>query len=615
MRGCVSPLARRVRLQAALLMAVFTLTPVFLGAIEFDLLNGKVSGHFDTTVSVGVSWRVADPDLSLIGTANGGTGNSLNGDDGNLNYDAGDIFSENLKVLHEISFDYDDYFVFIRGFYFSDFAIREGDVLKAGRPALSGTAERFAGLNAVLLDAYVRRDFGGRDNPLTLTVGSQVINWGESTFIQNGLNGVNPVDLSKLRAAGSEIKEALVPIPAAKFDYDLSDTVSLQGFYQLGWRPTRLEPIGTFFSVTDIASPGGNFVLLGFGQNDGPDGIPGTADDVNIIDNPPGASVPGYNSPIGVMVQRTGDRTPSDLGQYGISARWFAEDLGGTEFGFFYTNLHSRLPIITAVTGTAAGVAAGDYGASAEYYLEYPEDITTFGVSFNTDLFDTGIALQGETSLHIDQPLQVDDTEILFAALSPLNDVFGQGTLGVFDYGETIHGFVRKDVATAQFSLTKVMAGVLGADQVAMVGEFAAMFVNDMEDVADFRYEATGTYTSGNDFFNSLSVPVQPAAEPLSAFPDQLSMGYKALAKATYYNAIGSLSLAPIIAFSHDIEGTSPVPLANFIAGRKTVSASVTVGALGLWDVKLGYTNSFGAGRYNLRNDRDFMSLTASYSF
>ncbi|MEO2149929.1 MAG: DUF1302 domain-containing protein [bacterium] len=608
MRGSRSPLGSRARLQTVLFVTIFTLAPVIAGAIEFDLINGKVTGHFDTTVSVGLSWRVSDPDLRLIGTANGGTGNSLNGDDGNLNYDAGDIFSENLKVLHEISFDYDDYFVFIRGFYFSDFAIREGDVLKEGRPALSGTAERFAGLNAVLLDAYVRRDFGGIDNPLTLTVGSQVINWGESTFIQNGLNGVNPVDLSKLRAAGSEIKEALVPIPAAKFDYDLSDTVSLQGFYQLGWRPTRLEPIGTFFSVTDIASPGGNFVLLGFGQT--PD------DGVFVQDNPPGASVFDPNDPVGVVVQRTGDRTPSNLGQYGISARWFAEELGGTEFGFYYTHLHSRLPIISAITGDPlTSLPEGvTYGDSAEYFLEYPEDITTIGVSFNTDLFDTGIAVQGEASLHLDQPLQVDDTEILFAALSPLNSgAFGPGTLGIFDFGETIHGFVRKDVATAQFSLTKVMAGVLGADQVAMVGEFAAMFVNEMEDQANFRYEATGTYTSGNDFFTGLGI--QPGTEPLSAFPDQLSMGYKALVKATYYNAIGSLALAPIIAFSQDIEGTSPVPLANFIEGRKTVSASVTVGALGLWDVKLGYTNSFGAGRYNLRNDRDFMSLTASYSF
>jgi hypothetical protein len=604
MRGSLSPLGSRARLQAALFVTIFTLAPVTAGAIEFDLIHGKVTGHFDTTVSAGLSWRVSDRDPSIIGTTNGGTGHSLNGDDGNLNFDVGDIFSQNLKVLHEISFDVDDYFVFVRGFYFTDFAVREGDVLVEGRPALNGTAERFAGQNAVLLDAWIRGDFGSIDNPLTVTLGSQVINWGESTFIQNGLNTINPVDLSKLRAAGSEIKEALVPIPAAKFDYDLSDTVALQGFFQLGWRPTRLEPIGTYFSVTDIASPGGNNVLLGFGVDD------------QIVDSPvpgPIGTNPTYNSPVGVGVARTGDRTPDDLGQYGLSARWFLEELGGTEIGLFYTHLHSRLPIISAITGTPAGVAAGNYGGSAEYFLEYPEDIDTFGIGFNSDLGNTGIALQGEASLHIDQPLQVDDVEILFAALSPLNGVFGQSTLGAFDYGEIIHGYNRKDVAQAQFSLTKVMAGLFGADQAAMVGEFAATFVNDMEDQADFRYEATGTYTSGTDLFTGLGI--QPGTEPLSAFPDALSMGYKALIKLTYYNAIGSLAVSPIVAFSQDIEGTSPVPVANFIEGRKGISTSVAVGALGLWDVKLGYTNSFGGSRYNLRNDRDFMSLTASYSF
>ena len=194
-----------------------------------------------------------------------------------------------------------------------------------------------------------------------------------------------------------------------------------------------------------------------------------------------------------------------------------------------------------------------------------------------------------------------------------LNGVFGQSTIGAFDYGETIHGFVRKDVAQAQFSLTKILSGYLGADQVAMVGEVAATYVNDMENQADFRYEAVGTYTSGNDFFTGLGL--QPGTEPLDAFPDELSMGFKALTKLTYYNAIGSLSVSPIIAFSHDFEGTSPVPVANFIEGRRAISASVSVGSLGLWDVKLGYTNSYGGGRYNLRNDRDFMALTASYSF
>ncbi len=604
MRGISSPLALKSGLLFVLILAFISATPKSVNAIDFDLLSGRVTGRLDTTVSAGLAWRVSERDLSIIGTTNGGTGHSLNGDDGNLNYDKGDIFSENFKVLHEITFDYEDYFMFVRGFYFMDFAVQEGDVLMPGRPALNGTAERFAGRNAVLLDAYVRKDFGSLDNPLTLTLGSQVINWGESTFIQNGINTVNPVDLGKLRAAGSEIKEALVPIPALKFDYDLSDTLSLQGFYQLGWRPTRLEPIGTFFSVTDIASQGGNYVLLGFGVDD------------QIVDTPvpgPIGSNPGYNAPVGVRVQRTGDRTPGDMGQYGISARWFAEDLGGTEFGIYYTHLHSRLPIISAITGTAAGVAAGNYGDSAEYFLEFPEDIETLGIGFNADLGDTGIAIQGEASLHIDQPLQVDDVELLFAALSPLNGVFGQSTIGAFDYGETIHGYVRKDVAQAQFSLTKVLSGYFGADQVAMVGEFAATYVNDMENQADFRYEAVGTYTSGNDFFTGLGI--QPGTEPLDVFPDDLSMGFKGLTKLTYYNAIGSLAVSPIIAFSHDIEGTSPVPVANFIEGRRAISASVSVSSLGLWDVKLGYTNSYGGGRYNLRNDRDFMALTASYSF
>jgi len=35
-----------------------------------------------------------------------------------------------------------------------------------------------------------------------------VVSWGESTFIQGGMNVINPVDVSKLRVAGAELKEA-----------------------------------------------------------------------------------------------------------------------------------------------------------------------------------------------------------------------------------------------------------------------------------------------------------------------------------------------------------------------------------------------------------------------
>src|SRR5690606_4959054 len=54
---------------------------------------------------------------------------------------------------------------------------------------------------------------------------------------------------------------------------------------------------------------------------------------------------------------RDQDREPSDSGQYGIAARWYSEDLNNTEFGFYFMNYHSRLPIaserITYNPGTA----------------------------------------------------------------------------------------------------------------------------------------------------------------------------------------------------------------------------------------------------------------------
>ncbi|NRA75978.1 MAG: DUF1302 family protein, partial [Planctomycetes bacterium] len=98
MRGYYSPLATSDRLRVLLLVAFFALTPIFAGAIEFDLLSGRVTGHFDTTATIGIAWRVSDRDQSIIGANNGGTGFSLNGDDGNLNFDNGDIFSTNFKI-------------------------------------------------------------------------------------------------------------------------------------------------------------------------------------------------------------------------------------------------------------------------------------------------------------------------------------------------------------------------------------------------------------------------------------------------------------------------------------------------------------------------------------
>ena len=72
-----------------------------------------------------------------------------------------------------------------------------------------------------------------------------------------------------------------------------------------------------------------------------------------------------------------------------------------------------------SVSAQATALATHEYAQTARYFTEYPEDIQLFGVSFNTQLGTTGIALQGEVSYRQDVPLQFDDVEVLFAALTP----------------------------------------------------------------------------------------------------------------------------------------------------------------------------------------------------
>ena len=71
-------------------------------AAELPRNQMGVTGYFDTTVSAGAAMRTQGRDSGLVGTANGGTAHSINGDDGNLNYGKGDFVSANAKVTHEL---------------------------------------------------------------------------------------------------------------------------------------------------------------------------------------------------------------------------------------------------------------------------------------------------------------------------------------------------------------------------------------------------------------------------------------------------------------------------------------------------------------------------------
>ncbi len=107
----------------------------------------------------------------------------------------------------------------------------------------------------------------------------------------------------------------------------------------------------------------------------------------------------------------------------------------------------------------------------------------------------------------------------------------------------------------------------------------------------------------------------QFAATPASAFADKFSWGYQVLGRLEYNNVLPNVTMLPTVAFTHDVRGTTPLPLGNFIQDRKSITVAVEFIYRNAWSFEARYVNFFGAGRYNLLADRDFVATTIKYSF
>ena len=583
-------------------------------AIDFD--HGELYGSFDTTFSYGQSYRVQSRDSDLIGIANGGKAFSVNGDDGNLNYDTG-MISSTLKFTSELELNYKNFGAFVRGTGFKD--LLNDDASDPERTRFSERTLEQIGEDLKLLDAYVRADFDIGTMPLEIRAGKQVISWGESTFIQNSINVINPVDVAKLRQPGSELKEALLPVGIVSASLGVSENISLEGFWQYDYERIQVDPPGSYFSTNDFVGYGGNFAALGFGAV--PDYLPiGPGGSLVSLPNFPGGVVNALPGASFSASQSPGDR-PSQKDEYGVALHIFAPALNDTEFGLYYINYHSRLPLVNAISTTPNGGVGSpplnNFLAPATYFISYPEDIRLFGASFNTQLGTTGWALQGEYSFRNNAPLQVDDVELLAAALhfeflpGPCAGAACASQLGTFGNGVKVPGFIRRDVSQFQMTATKIWGNVLKANQAVFLGEFAVTHVHNMPGKNTLRLDAPGTSLPGNPLTAAIfGVPTES-----NDFADATSWGYRLVGRLTYNNVFGALNVSPRIAWRHDVSGNSPGPGGNFIEGNKAITLGVSADYQHAWLADLSYTNFFGAGTQNLINDRDYVSFSLSYSF
>lgn len=574
-------------------------------AIQFSYENG-FNGSFDSALSYGISVRAQEQSKTLIGLANGGVSRSVNDDDGDRAYKKGDVFSQLIKGTHEFSGKWDGWNMLVRGTYFVDTEARNASNLGPhGRDRL--------GSDAKILDAFVARTFDVGGKNVNVRAGRQVISWGESTFIPNGINIINSVDISKLRTPGSELKEAFIPTATLFGSFELTKQASMEAFVLFNHDKFKIDPRGSYFSNNDTASDDSSQIFVSFGRRKDLTGqtatnpIPPTTPQIGAT----AQALYGIFDPAAqVWVPRTADRNPKDTGQYGVSFRYLATELNNTEFGAYYVNYHSRIPVLSGIKGTVTSVLTGGplggptgQTGTASYFAEFPSDIKLYGFSFNTQ-GPAGVALQGEVSYRPNQPLQLASAEVILAVLSAPNLVtgfltipgtvsaanpFGASAAALVPNGTEITGWRRVKQTQFQMTGTKSFPNVLGSEQAIVVGEIGYTKYNGLTNGQKFAGPATNLPATVEGSVAGQAGSVQPGG-----YITENSWGYRLVGRLQYENALFGGALAPRVAFSHDVRGVSQ----TFNEGVKSVSFGANLEFKKQLSFDMSYNMFFGGRVY-----------------
>ncbi|MHC8357548.1 DUF1302 domain-containing protein [Pseudomonas sp. LB3P81] len=612
---------RRAKLPLAVSLASTLAGPAF--GVSFNV--GEIEGSFDSSLSVGASWSTAKPNRDLIGVNNGGKGLSQTSDDGHLNFKRGETFSKIFKGIHDLELKYGDTGVFVRGKYWYDFELKdESRLFKDISDENRKEGAKSAG--GQILDAFVYHNYAIADQPGSVRLGKQVVSWGESTFIGGGINAINPIDVSAFRRPGAEVKEGLIPVNMFYVSQTLTDNLSAEAFYQLEWDQTVTDNCGTFFSQPDIIADGcdNNLRVLNKRSTINPLAIPTlTALGVNVNEE-------------GVLVKRGPDRDARDSGQFGVAMHYNFEPLD-TEFGAYFMNYHSRAPIFSAQgarqfyysvpLGPLASARPLVVAGNSNYFVEYPEDIRLYGLSFSTTL-PTGTAWSGELSYRPNAPVQLNSTDILFAGVTPIPG-FGNASVLRGSPGQDLHGYRRKEITQFQTTFTHFLDQIMGASRLTLVGEIGVTYVGGLESRSEARYGRDPVFGPGelpNGFcttLNSGTIAGAGAGTDASnrttncnndGFTTSTSWGYRGRAIWEYPDVFAGVNLKPNVAWSHDVSGYSPGPGGNFEEGRKAVSLGLDAEYQNTYTASLAYTNFFG-GDYTTVDDRDFVALSLGVNF
>lgn len=364
-------------------------------ALELDSGDPDTKIRLDFTPKYSMAYRTQDASTDLPPSGNE--------NDGNLNFSKG-LISNRADLLTEFDFSNRNWGIRVSHTAWYDAMYLRGnanDGSKSVNNASSQSANEFVqatrdqhGRGDQILDAFLYGKGSIGDMPASARIGKHALQYGESIFFgQNGVAAAQgPVDVAKIASVPNwQFKEVLLPVEQLSGTLQISNDVTVGGYYQFKWRPSKIPGVGSYFSNQDYI--GGERVY--------------------------------FNAPPSLITDSSKDQTPGDSGQFGAQVRWTPAG-GAFEYGFYAAQFHDKTP----------SALVFDF-VNSHVRTVYAKNIKTVGASVSSSVGQLNWSLEG--SVRKDAPLASDPAVLGGAATMPANDCSGDAINPCYAVGDTGH--------------------------------------------------------------------------------------------------------------------------------------------------------------------------------
>ena len=563
-------------------------------------------------VSFGMAWASDNPNAEVVNRANAaavgsvGVGNGgRNSDDARLNYRKGDPVSSVLKGFIEADMTRENLGALVRVKAWKDFNLATHDVPWGNLPSgylanapLSDNGfsrrDRFAG--AALQEVYVYGSFATAEMPVKLKLGNQLINWGLPTRMGGALAEINPVDAPGAVRPGAFPEETKIPFAALSARVGLSQNVNAEAFYQFKFEPNEIIGCGTFFSQVDFTAQGCNRAWVQ------------TANAAQTA-----ASERSLLPTGGPFMIRSADHLPSNSGEYGLGVNYKSLTLN-TDFGFYYTRLHSRRQVPSVSKSNNPNAATPFVSGSPlnpHYYLEWPEGVKSLALNFITRMPD--LTLSGELSYRPNDIFRLNGSDQLAAANNPAAITPLRADINAVARGADWPGYDRHKHIQGSLALEKILpaGSLLDSDRAALSAEVGVKLAPDLPDVNVRRYGRPDVFGIGA--VNGACAATATAKMcSTDGYVSRMAWGYRLRASLLYANVAEGLDVLPSASLGVDVQGNSTDTV--FVDGRTTGSLELRAEYRKRYFAELQWVISAG-GNYSMVKDKSYMSVNAGMRF